>query len=139
MMNGISTVLTVDSGGASKVVDTEVMSNDCNKCSIKKANKGIFETSKKTKKARRFGYTVNQQFTLAMCAIGRHRMQAERFTTNMDMPCPVSTGVWNNPLNEVTRTTKNVAEVSMKRAANQLRKEGKTISNVTALCDGTWQ
>ena len=29
----------MDSAGASKVVDTEVMSNDCNKCSIKKANK----------------------------------------------------------------------------------------------------
>ena len=66
-------------------------------------------------------------------------MQAERFTTNMDKPCPVSTGVWNVHLNEVTRTTKNVAEVSMKRAANQVRKEGKTISNVTASCDGTWQ
>ena len=66
-------------------------------------------------------------------------MQAERFTTNMDMPCPVSTGVWNVHLNEVTRTTKNVAEVSMRRAANQVRKEGETISNVTASCDGTWQ
>ena len=29
----------MDSAGASKVVDTEIMSNDCNKCSIKKANK----------------------------------------------------------------------------------------------------
>ena len=117
-------------GLASKIYVT--CDNDCD-------FERMFETSKKTKKARRFGYTVNQQFTLAMCAIGRHRMQAERFTTNMDMPCPVSTGVWNVHLNEVTRTTKNVAEVSMRRAANQVRKEGETISNVTASCDGTWQ
>ena len=115
-------------GLASKIYVT--CDNDCD-------FERIFETSKKTKKVCRFGYTVNQQFTLAMCAIGRHRMQAERFTTNM--PLPVFTGVWNVHLNEVTRTTKNVAEVSMRRAANQVRKEGEMFSNVTASCDGTWQ
>ena len=52
-----------------------------------------FETSKRGKGKSRY-HVINRQYTLAMCAIGRHHKQAVRFAVNMDMPPPLTTNTW---------------------------------------------
>jgi hypothetical protein len=104
----------------------------CEQCDFKKD----FSTSKAIAGGKVFA--VNRQFTVAMCAIGKHHQQASRFATNMDLPPPVSEVSWRKHVNEIHRVTRTVSECSMRRAANQIRDSLPT-SNATVSCDGTWQ
>ena len=97
-----------------------------------------FHTSKRGGGKKRF-FTVNRQYALAMFAIGRNRQQAVRFCANMDMPQPVALESWRGHLKAINKTTMNVAEVSMRRAAKGMKKANENILEVTVSCDGTWQ
>ena len=55
------------------------------------------------------------------------------------MPPPLTTNTWNGHVQKIARLTSTVAECSMKRAANEVRKPEEDVSNVTASFDGTWQ
>jgi len=56
----------------------------------------------------------------------------------MDMPEPVSAKNWKSHLARITKTTMDVAEVSMRRAAKNIQQDI-SITDVTVSCDGTWQ
>ena len=104
----------------------------CQSCDFENS----FHTSKRGHGKAKF-FLVNRQYTLAMCAIGRNRQQAVRFSANMDMPQPVALEHWRKHLGVVSKVTQDVAEVSMRRAANSVRNPEEPVSDITVSCDGT--
>ncbi|GFR61724.1 hypothetical protein ElyMa_003564100 [Elysia marginata] len=81
---------------------------------------------------------VNTRFQLSMYSIGCHYTKGSRFLANMNMPPPVSNARANQVKRKILKATREVAEKSMKTAAEEL-KSASTSSEVIVSCDGTWQ
>ena len=101
--------------------------------------KDRFESCHKLHKGTGTTYSINRQFALAMCAIGRHYQHLTRLTANLDMPAPLSEVPWRNSIKEIGRVTTTVAQCSMYRTADEVHKAEQTISDITLSCDNTWQ
>ena len=67
------------------------------------------------------GESVNTRFQMAMFSIGRNRQQAVRLLGEMNMP-PVSCVMWNKTKKKIHKVTRQVAEESMSKAADELRR-----------------
>ena len=68
------------------------------------------------------GESVNTRFQMAMFSIGRNRQQAVRLLGEMNMPPPVSCVMWNKTKKKIHKVTRQVAEESMSKAADELRR-----------------
>ena len=75
-------------------------------------------------------YESNRRFPVAITSIGRHYVQGKRFLANMNIPPPQTFESWKKHVKRIHQVTKEVAEVTMQKAATEVRRDA-TVADIT--------
>lgn len=90
-----------------------------------------------SKKLNQQAFEINRLCPLAMYSAGCHYTASRRILSGLNLPPPQTRKSWTQHVRVVGAATKDIAEESMNRAADEVRIEGE--SDITVSCDGTWQ
>lgn len=105
---------------------------NCNSCGYERQ----FMTSKQCGKF----FDINTRIIYAMRSIGQGHCSVEKFTSLMNLPKPMTVKSYQKTVSTLLNATNEVAEETMKDAANELRGDStEPAVDVGISADGSWQ
>lgn len=109
-----------------------ILALKCENCNFEKE----FSSSRQAGK----GYDINRRILYSMRSLGQGYSGIEKFTTHMNLPPPMTQNNYDKLVKTVEKAVHEVAEDSMKDAADELRGDSpQKFIDVDISGDGSWQ